>query len=72
MDKHEKIDKPHVRIGTIGHVDHSKTELIKLIEEVVNKQLKTNNVLQNKKTGETCEEDKNNGITLRKSYKNIK
>ena len=32
-----KRDKPHVNIGTIGHVDHGKTTLTAAITEVLSK-----------------------------------
>ncbi|HEY3128279.1 MAG TPA: GTP-binding protein, partial [Acidobacteriota bacterium] len=36
----EKFDrsKPHVNVGTIGHVDHGKTTLTAAITQVLNKQ----------------------------------
>ncbi|MEE8207186.1 MAG: GTP-binding protein, partial [Nitrospinaceae bacterium] len=30
-------DKPHVNVGTIGHVDHGKTTLTAAITEVLSK-----------------------------------
>ncbi|NTW54948.1 MAG: elongation factor Tu, partial [Chlorobaculum sp.] len=33
-----KRDKPHVNIGTIGHVDHGKTTLTAAITSVLAKQ----------------------------------
>lgn len=35
-------DKPHVNIGTIGHVDHGKTSLTAAITKVLSKQKKAN------------------------------
>ena len=32
-----KRDKPHVNIGTIGHVDHGKTTLTAAITEILSK-----------------------------------
>ena len=32
----ENKKKPHVKIGTIGHVDHGKTSLTKAIHETLN------------------------------------
>ncbi len=32
-----KRDKPHVNVGTIGHVDHGKTTLTAAITMVLNK-----------------------------------
>ena len=32
-----KRDKPHVNVGTIGHVDHGKTTLTAAITKVLNK-----------------------------------
>ena len=70
MEKYER-SKPHVRIGTIGHVDHSKTSLTEAITKLLENP-KNFEGLSDEQKRETCEEDKNNGITLRKSYKNIK
>ncbi len=33
-----KRDKPHVNIGTIGHVDHGKTTLTAAITDILSKQ----------------------------------
>jgi elongation factor Tu len=32
-----KRDKPHVNIGTIGHVDHGKTTLTAAITDILSK-----------------------------------
>ena len=32
-----KRDKPHVNVGTIGHVDHGKTTLTAAITEILSK-----------------------------------
>ena len=40
--KEEEPRKPHVHIGTIGHVDHSKTTLTAAIEMVLAAQEKQN------------------------------
>ena len=67
MDKKTKIDKPHVRIGTIGHVDHGKTDLTKAILKILEN---PENVEPNDEKSETCEVE--SGISLIKSYKNLK
>ena len=36
--------KPHVNIGTIGHVDHGKTTLTAAITKVYNRTKNSNNI----------------------------
>ncbi len=40
MSEETKKPKPHVNIGTIGHVDHSKTTLAAAIKLVLERQAK--------------------------------
>jgi len=35
MHNKNNVQKPHVIIGTVGHVDHSKSELKKIISEMI-------------------------------------
>ena len=67
MEKHEK-SKPHVCIGTIGHVDHGKTSLTKLITKLLEnpKLIEADDDIKS----ETCKVE--SGISLIKSYKNLK
>ena len=37
--EHFERTKPHVNVGTIGHVDHGKTTLTAAITQVLNKRL---------------------------------
>ncbi len=68
MDKTKKIDKPHVRIGTIGHVDHGKDSLTKAIIKLLEN---PNMIVSDDDTkSETCKVE--SGISLIKSYKNLK
>ena len=70
MEKYER-PKPHVRIGTIGHVDHGKDSLTKAITRILESP-KNFEGLSNEQKCEICEEDKDTGITLNKSYKKLK
>ena len=70
MEKYER-SKPHVRIGTIGHVDHGRDSLTKAITKLL-ESCKNFEELSNEQNCETCEEDKDTGITLNKSYKKLK
>jgi translation elongation factor EF-Tu-like GTPase len=65
MEKHEK-QKPHVLIGTIGHVDHGKTELTAAICKLLEIYPKIDDNLRN--NDKTCEEEL--VVSLTKSYKN--
>ena len=64
----EKYDrsKPHVNVGTIGHVDHGKTTLTAAITQVLSKK----NLAQAKKFDEidNAPEEKERGITIATSH----
>src|SRR5579875_4120651 len=61
-----KRDKPHVNVGTIGHVDHGKTTLTAAITSVLAKQGKA----QAKKYDEidAAPEEKERGITINTAH----
>ena len=47
MAKEEFVrTKPHVNIGTIGHVDHGKTTLTAAISKVLNEKLGTSEAVK--------------------------
>ena len=52
MAKEEFVrTKPHVNIGTIGHVDHGKTTLTAAISKVLNEKLGTSEAVKEVKQG---------------------
>ncbi len=67
MAEEFKRDKPHVNVGTIGHVDHGKTTLTAAILNALN--LKGNKVRM-KKVGDidNAPEEKARGITINISH----
>jgi len=67
MAEEFKRDKPHVNVGTIGHVDHGKTTLTAAILHVLNlagKQVRLRNVDQI----DNAPEEKARGITINISH----
>ena len=58
-----KRDKPHMNIGTIGHVDHGKTTLTAAITKVLSEQNKANKMLRYEEIDKAPEE-KSRGITI--------
>ena len=62
-----KRDKPHVNVGTIGHVDHGKTTLTAAILHVLNMSGQT---VKMKGIGEidNAPEEKERGITINISH----
>ncbi|HRP43808.1 MAG TPA: elongation factor Tu [Ginsengibacter sp.] len=61
-----KRDKPHVNIGTIGHVDHGKTTLTAAITDILSKQ----GLAEKKNYAEIdgAPEEKERGITINTSH----
>ncbi|MFM2362884.1 MAG: elongation factor Tu [Bacteroidota bacterium] len=61
-----KRDKPHVNVGTIGHVDHGKTTLTAAITEILSKK----GLAQAKKYDEIdgAPEEKERGITINTAH----
>ncbi len=67
----EKFDrsKPHVNIGTIGHVDHGKTTLTAAITTVLAKKLPSDvNVIKSFDQIDNAPEEKERGITINTSH----
>ncbi len=60
-------NKPHVNIGTIGHVDHGKTTLTAAITRVLNEKYGTGEKVEFDKIDKTPEE-KERGITISTSH----
>src|SRR5699024_10267706 len=65
----EKYDrsKPHVNIGTIGHVDHGKTTLTPAITKVMHKQQGTEGSMAYDQI-DNAPEEKERGITIATSH----
>ena len=61
-----KRDKPHVNVGTIGHVDHGKTTLTAAITSI----LASRGMAQAKKYDEidAAPEEKERGITINTAH----
>jgi len=61
----EKFDrsKPHVNIGTIGHIDHGKTTLTSAITQVLNK-LDPKVIIRSFDSIDNAPEEKERGITI--------
>jgi elongation factor Tu len=65
----EKFDrsKPHVNIGTIGHVDHGKTTLTAAITKVLSKH-NPKNIVRDFSSIDNAPEEKARGITIATSH----
>src|SRR5246500_1224959 len=61
-----KRDKPHVNVGTIGHVDHGKTTLTAAITMVLNK--KGMAEVRNYESIDNAPEEKERGITINTAH----
>ena len=64
-----KRDKPHVNVGTIGHVDHGKTTLTAAITDILSKK-----GLAEKKNYDEIDgapEEKERGITINTAHVNM-
>lgn len=55
--------KPHLNIGTIGHVDHGKTTLTSAITKVLNKKMRTVEYIEYDKI-DNAPEEKERGLTI--------
>ena len=61
--------KPHVNVGTMGHVDHGKTTLTAAITHVLSKRLPSKiNVAKNYEDIDNAPEEKAQGITIATSH----
>ena len=67
-EKYERT-KPHVNVGTIGHVDHGKTTLTAAITTVLSKRLPSEvNVVRDFASIDNAPEEKERGITINSSH----
>ena len=66
----EKFDrsKPHLNIGTIGHVDHGKTTLTAAITKVLSKSADSNVAYRDFWSIDNAPEEKERGITIQISH----
>jgi elongation factor Tu len=60
--------KPHVNIGTIGHVDHGKTTLTAAISKVLHERLGTGEEVKSFDQIDNAPEEKERGITINSSH----
>ncbi|MBM6992068.1 MAG: elongation factor Tu [Prevotella sp.] len=60
--------KPHVNIGTIGHVDHGKTTLTAAISKVLHERLNTGEDVKSFDQIDNAPEEKERGITINTSH----
>ncbi len=56
--------KPHLNVGTIGHIDHGKTTLTAAITKVLNEREPENNQYTSFETIDKAPEEKQRGITI--------
>ena len=69
MAKEEFVrTKPHVNIGTIGHVDHGKTTLTAAISKVLHDKLGTGEDVKSFDQIDNAPEEKERGITINSSH----
>ena len=69
MAKEEFVrTKPHVNIGTIGHVDHGKTTLTAAISKVLNEKLGTSEAVKSFDQIDNAPEEKERGITINSAH----
>ncbi len=60
MEDKKHSSKPHIIIGTIGHIDHGKTTLTEAIEKYLQNSQKASEISKdNKQKGLTLKIDKN-------------
>ena len=60
--------KPHVNIGTIGHVDHGKTTLTAAISKVLHERLGTGQEVKSFDQIDNAPEEKERGITINTAH----
>ncbi len=60
--------KPHVNIGTIGHVDHGKTTLTAAISKVLHERLNTGGEVKSFDQIDNAPEEKERGITINTAH----
>ena len=62
------LTKPHVNIGTIGHVDHGKTTLTAAISKVLHERLGTGEDVKSFDQIDNAPEEKERGITINTAH----
>ncbi len=60
-------DKPHVNVGTIGHIDHGKTTLTAAITKVLNEQYGSTETVSFDEI-DNAPEERERGITIATSH----
>jgi elongation factor Tu len=61
-------DKPHVNVGTIGHIDHGKTTLTAAITKVLNEKFGGGTEVRSFESIDNAPEEKARGITIATSH----
>jgi len=61
-------DKPHVNVGTIGHIDHGKTTLTAAITKVLNEKFGSGTEVRSFESIDNAPEEKARGITIATSH----
>ncbi len=61
-------DKPHVNVGTIGHIDHGKTTLTAAITKVLNENFGGGTEVRSFESIDNAPEEKARGITIATSH----
>ncbi len=61
-------DKPHVNVGTIGHIDHGKTTLTAAITKVLNEKFGGGTEIRSFESIDNAPEEKARGITIATSH----
>jgi elongation factor Tu len=61
-------DKPHVNVGTIGHIDHGKTTLTAAITKVLNEKFGGGTQVRSFESIDNAPEEKARGITIATSH----
>jgi elongation factor Tu len=61
-------DKPHVNVGTIGHIDHGKTTLTAAITKVLNERFGGGTEVRSFESIDNAPEEKARGITIATSH----
>ena len=61
-------DKPHVNVGTIGHIDHGKTTLTAAITKVLAEQGDGETAVRSFESIDNAPEEKERGITIATSH----
>src|SRR4026208_2609689 len=60
--------KPHLNVGTIGHIDHGKTTLTAAITKVLSEQGTSNTRIKSFEENDNAPEEKARGITINTSH----